>query len=172
MSTMFHPLSPPAPARRAFVRTSSWAGRVGFFELTTRRRPWPRLARGNPSIIGIRHLIKTTQIITVRWLRINAAMLKTPKKRRRQLVCVCVLFRSLISNKFDYYAECVSVWQKKSISWNIILSSCLGITMMEAAETTKTSCPLSRIWSLLPSRDAPGSGIDLHGNGWWRKSGT
>lgn len=62
------PLSPPAPARRAFVRTSSWAVRVGFFELTTRRRPWPRLARGNPSIIGIRHLIKTTQIITVRWL--------------------------------------------------------------------------------------------------------
>lgn len=172
MSTMFHPLSFSAPpARRAFVRTSSWAGRVGFFESPTRRRPWPRLARGNPSIIGIRHLIKTTQIITVRWLYVLRSNAQNTEEKE-ETMCVCVLFRSLISNKFDYYAECVSVWQKKSISSNIILSSYLGITMMEATETTKTSCPLSRIWSLLPSRDAPGSGIDLHGNGWWWKSGT
>lgn len=47
---------PPAPARRAFVRTSSWAGRVGFSFFRG-------LARGNPSIIGIRHPIGTTQIM-------------------------------------------------------------------------------------------------------------
>ena len=109
MSTMFHPLSPPAPARRAFVRTSSWPGRVGFFELTTRRRPWPRLARGNPSIIGIRHLIKTTQIITVRWLYVLRSNAQNTEEKE-ETISVCVV------SKFNIEQMWLLCWMRISVT--------------------------------------------------------